>query len=168
MSIKKEFIPYAQAAGLTELGFNEECIMSYPPLYQQAFRFFREKYNFTYSIGNTNISVVHYFNITQLLQNNESYEAAELETIKWFIDVAKQIQVKNDRNVISKTLVSDFMLNWATDMSKRLHSCLSKYFKDAFIEDINPKDWEKYRGCGKATWYEFEDYREAYLRIKYN
>ena len=69
MSIKKEFIPYAQAAGLTELGFNEECIMSYPPLYQQAFRFFREKYNFTYSIGNTNIAVVHYQNTTQLLQN---------------------------------------------------------------------------------------------------
>jgi hypothetical protein len=60
------------------------------PLYQQAFRFFREKYEFTYSIGNTNIAVIHYLGTTQLLQNNDSYEAAELAAIKWFIDVAKQ------------------------------------------------------------------------------
>jgi hypothetical protein len=59
-------------------------------LYQQAFRWFREKYNFRYSIGNTNIAVVHYGPITQLLQDNESYEAAELAAIKWFIDTAKQ------------------------------------------------------------------------------
>jgi hypothetical protein len=60
------------------------------PLYQQAFRWFREKYKFTYSIGNTNIAVIHYGPTTQLLQNNDSYEAAELAAIKWFIDVAKQ------------------------------------------------------------------------------
>jgi hypothetical protein len=60
------------------------------PLYQQTFRFFREKYKFTYSIGKTNIAVVHYGPTTQLLQDNESYEAAELAAIKWFIDVAKQ------------------------------------------------------------------------------
>jgi hypothetical protein len=62
------------------------------PTYRQAFRWFREKYNFTFSIGITNISVVHYLGTTQLLQNNESYEAAELATIKWFIDTAKQIK----------------------------------------------------------------------------
>ena len=88
--MEKEFIPSEQAQALTELGFDEECIMSYPPLYQQAFRFFREKYNFRYSIGDTNIAVVHYLGTTQLLQNNDSYEAAELAVIKWFIDVAKQ------------------------------------------------------------------------------
>ena len=88
--MEKEFIPSEQAQALTELGFDEECIMSYPPLYQQAFRFFREKYNFRYSIGDTNIAVVHYLGTTQLLQNNDSYEAAELAAIKWFIDVAKQ------------------------------------------------------------------------------
>ena len=60
------------------------------PLYQQAFRWFREKFEFTYSIGKTNIAVVHYLGTTQLLQDNESYEAAELAAIKWFIDVAKQ------------------------------------------------------------------------------
>jgi len=115
--MEKEFIPYEQALELKELGFNEKCAAHYlgegeeylelkwliyrndsintakciqAPLYQQAFRWFREKYNFRYSIGDTNIAVVHYLGTTQLLQNNDSYEAAELAAIKWFIDVAKQ------------------------------------------------------------------------------
>ena len=108
--MNKEFIPYEQALELKELGFDEKCLARYfkdgksifythskiykdyvsAPLYQQAFRWFREKYDFTYSIGKTNIAVVHYIGTTQLLQNNESYEAAELAAIKWFIDVAKQ------------------------------------------------------------------------------
>ena len=114
--MNKEFIPYQQALELKELGFDEKCYRGYDknemlfyseqenghelnynvgmnvsaPLYQQAFRWFREKYNFRYSIGNTNIAVVHYLGTTQLLQNNDSYEAAELAAIKWFIDVAKQ------------------------------------------------------------------------------
>jgi hypothetical protein len=113
----KEFIPYDLALEIKELGFNEECIATYrhdgdfniveqnglswniktnpnvhcaAPLYQQAFRWFREKYKFTYSIGKTNIAVVHYLGTTQLLQDNATYEDAELATIKWFIDVAKQ------------------------------------------------------------------------------
>ena len=114
--MNKEFIPYEQALELKELGFNEPCMFPYhrnntqyidsthielanynateklvsAVLYQQAFRWFREKYNFRYSIGNTNIAVVHCGPITQLLQDNESYEAAELAAIKWFIDTAKQ------------------------------------------------------------------------------
>jgi len=114
--IEKDFLPYQQSVDLKELGFKEECAAQYlseddlelkwkkyrnlsiieskliqAPLYQQAFRFFREKYKFTYSIGNTNIAVVHYGLTTQLLQNNATYEDAELATIKWFIDVANQI-----------------------------------------------------------------------------
>jgi hypothetical protein len=65
--MKNEFVPYEQALALKELGFNEPCIgffyktilmlgdsMDYPnpnkenfliaPLYQQAFRWFREKH----------------------------------------------------------------------------------------------------------------------------
>jgi hypothetical protein len=109
----QEFIPYQQALDLKELGFNDKCAAHYldvddlelkweiyrnlstnmtyliqAPIYRQAFRFFREKYNFTYSIGNTNISVVHY-GTTQLLQNNATYEDAELATIKFFIEIAK-------------------------------------------------------------------------------
>jgi len=83
------YIPYEQGAAMKELGFCPDC---YTPaiLYHEAFKWFRDKYEFTYSIGKTNIAVVHYGPTTQLLQDNDSYEAAELATIKWFIDVAKQ------------------------------------------------------------------------------
>ena len=114
--MEKEFIPYKESEELKELGFNEKCAAHYldeddlehkweiyrnlsidtnkciqAPTYRQAFRFFREKYNFRYSIGDTNIAVVHYLGTTQLLQDNDSYEAAELAAIKWFIDAAKQL-----------------------------------------------------------------------------
>ena len=112
--MNKEFIPYEQALELKELGFKEECAAHYldvddlelkwniyrnlsfntdkclqAPLYQQAFRFFRDKYKFTYSIGNTNIVVIHFLGTTQLLQNNDSYEAAELACLKKFIEIGK-------------------------------------------------------------------------------
>ena len=67
--MEKEFIPYEQALALKELGFDEPCMAQYSdkalcqhsygkvvqknlfsyncitPLYQQAFRWFREKYS---------------------------------------------------------------------------------------------------------------------------
>jgi len=75
--MKKEFIPYEQALALKELGFDEPCISCYDklnmlatysenlfepknyntsgycvsaPLYQQVFRWFREKYNIHYAM----------------------------------------------------------------------------------------------------------------------
>ena len=73
--MKKEFIPYEQALALKELGFDEPCLGYYTgdkmhfvlrplmlranelesyvvtaPLYQQAFRWFREKYSYHHSI----------------------------------------------------------------------------------------------------------------------
>jgi len=72
--MNKEFIPYEQALELKELGFNKECLAYYDyeglhidslgikpnhhrakhgvlaPLYQQAFRWFREKYGMLYTI----------------------------------------------------------------------------------------------------------------------
>ena len=112
--MNKEFLPYQESLELKELGFNEKCAAHYldeddlelkwkiyrnlsinmtylvqAPLFQQAFRFFRDKFNFRYSIGNTNVSVVHY-GTTQLLQDNATYEDAELATIRFFIEKAKQ------------------------------------------------------------------------------
>ena len=112
--MNKEFLPYQESLELKELGFKEKCAAHYldeddlelkwkiyrnlsfntdncvqAPLYQQAFRFFRDKFNFRYSIGNTNVSVVHY-GTTQLLQDNPTYEDAELATIRFFIEKAKQ------------------------------------------------------------------------------
>ena len=96
--MSKEFIPYEQALELKELGFKKDNDFGLlykgddipSILYQQAFRWFREKYNFTYSIGKTNISVVHVPVTTFLLQDNATFEDAELATIKKFIEIAKQ------------------------------------------------------------------------------
>lgn len=96
--MNKEFIPYEQALELKELGFKKDNDFGLlykgddipSILYQQAFRWFREKYNFTYSIGKTNISVVHVPVTTFLLQDNATFEDAELATIKKFIEIAKQ------------------------------------------------------------------------------
>jgi hypothetical protein len=84
----REFVPYEQALALKELGFDEHCIGWYnpqvnykevttdrywafhltgdwenfkpAPLYQQAFRWFREKYNISYSIDWMNRSLEFY------------------------------------------------------------------------------------------------------------
>lgn len=99
--MNKEFVPYEQALELKELGYDLESVSgySYPDsdklltqaiLYQQAFRWFREKYNFTYSIGSTNIGVVHTFT-THLLQDNATFEEAQFECLKKLIETAKQI-----------------------------------------------------------------------------
>lgn len=118
--MNNNFLPYEQALKLKELGFDEECFQFYmhsnlltsnlvhlnhinedlfakAPLYQQAFKFFRDKYNFLYSIGKTNVSVYHIpvanYHSTFMLQDNASYEMAELETIKAFIEHAKSINL---------------------------------------------------------------------------
>jgi hypothetical protein len=115
--MNKEFIPYEQALELKELGFNELCLFYYEdnealriyhqseiyddlvgaPLYQQAFRWFREKYNIfscimtEYSYGG-HISAYH---INGVRQSNiskgdyKSYEEAELECLKKLIEIVK-------------------------------------------------------------------------------
>jgi hypothetical protein len=122
--MNKEFIPYEQALALKELGFDEPCFGCYfhnnkdvveynpdgillnhnnrnsrisAPLYQQAFRWFREKYELfscimtEYSYGG-NISAYH---INGLHQSNISkgdfynYEEAELACLKKLIEIVK-------------------------------------------------------------------------------
>jgi len=110
----KEFLPYQQALELKELGFKEKCAAHYldeddlelkweiyrnlsintnyciqAPLYQQAFKWFREKYGYTFSIGKTNTAVVH-AGTTFLFDGNATFEDAELATLKKFIESAKQ------------------------------------------------------------------------------
>ena len=116
--MNKEFIPHEQALELKELGFNEECAAHYldvddlelkweiyrnlsfntnnclqAPLYQQAFRFFREKYECSYSIGRTNDVVIHIpinnYTTTFVLQKNKTYEEAELECLIKLIELVK-------------------------------------------------------------------------------
>ena len=64
--MNKEFIPYEQALALKELGFdipsisgysypNSDNILAHAILYQQAFRWFREKHNLVFNFISYNI-----------------------------------------------------------------------------------------------------------------
>jgi len=120
--MNKEFIPYEQALEIKELGFNEPCLAFYngkflestdydfdnltskdiglcifAPLYQQVFRWFREKYGivgivkfgtqeFTYNIYNNDaIGLL----TKDSLDFNGTYEEAELACLKKLIETIK-------------------------------------------------------------------------------
>jgi hypothetical protein len=119
---QQEFIPYEQALELRQLGFdnlplyyynsfgyltpfisfvsnvtpNNQSLFEgvcYAPLYQQAFRWFREKYNLHSSIvyqydDNT---PRYYYTIDNLIAvyGFETYEEAELACLKKLIEIVK-------------------------------------------------------------------------------
>ena len=124
--MEKEFIPYEQALALKELGFDNTCHAYYSqyrnkdihlkdlglcnrlgiseenvlaPLYQQAFRFFREKYQLLHSITEYNkdgsLIIKIYQNKIVVLENMinfdiTEYEEAELACIDKLIQIVKQ------------------------------------------------------------------------------
>jgi hypothetical protein len=121
--IEQEFVPYHLALELKQLGFDESCFGYYlastlfisndivynstdipvikAPLYQQAFRFFREKYNLRCQInyigGLVNkttwwdISVIGHYNTDpeEWEMKYQPYEEAELACLKKLIEIAK-------------------------------------------------------------------------------
>jgi hypothetical protein len=112
--MNKEFIPYEQALELKELGFKEECSAHYldnddlelkwkiyrnlsfntnnclqAPLYQQAFRFFREKYGvhmYPTKFDETKWWI-EWGTWTSKVFN--TFEEAELECLKKLIELSK-------------------------------------------------------------------------------
>jgi hypothetical protein len=132
MDLINEFVPYEQALTLKELGFNERCLATYDinfdtslvfnrkyanysndamkyvfnaPLYSQAFRWFREKYDLTWEhqFDDSNISLyvgeitypdnnLDFFKIIEVEYNgyNKAYKEAELECLKKLIEITKQ------------------------------------------------------------------------------
>jgi hypothetical protein len=114
--MEKEFIPYEQALSLKELGFDEPCFGYYgeinggeimlflkknfdnqalyflAPLYQQAFRWFREKHGL---IGWIEGKQMYGYRIESTISTNgqlnkypfRKYEEAELECIKKLIEI---------------------------------------------------------------------------------
>jgi hypothetical protein len=113
--MNKEFIPYEQAQALKELGFDEPCFGYYKheelliegkyknsdhgfsisaPLYQQAFRWFREKYNII-SSTRTHFNEEFFYEIYVDVMNEitsdyyNTYEEAELECLKKLIELVK-------------------------------------------------------------------------------
>jgi hypothetical protein len=131
--MNKEFIPYEQALALKELGFNEPCLGRYwikdfqirspknynasdekidsvsAPLYQQAFRWFREKYDlwqdisvfvWDYDKNQLGFHITTYLNPINVntekkrhLEVYETYEEAELECLRKLIQIVKDLAV---------------------------------------------------------------------------
>jgi RNA-binding protein YlmH len=126
--MNKEFIPYEQALELKELGFDEACMAFYEPgnkevkvvgvnqryndpslltvtdfcapLYQQAFRWFREKYDLHVSFGRlydtaeTKKYVIDTYNEICSYEvdysgGHSTYEEAELACLKKLIEIVK-------------------------------------------------------------------------------
>jgi hypothetical protein len=125
--MNKEFIPYEQALELKELGFDEPCLAFYngkflestdydfdngtskdiglcivAPLYQQSFRWFREKYELRISNYRCSIKkeggivigdgfrIFKYGKDTISTIEKETYEEAEFTCLKKLIEIAKQ------------------------------------------------------------------------------
>jgi hypothetical protein len=106
---EKDFVPYEPALELKELEFDEHCFGWYSkdgtfyegkmtihqgllsaPLYQQAFRFFREKYGYYYPIHRTtnNTNQVLY-SIGPYAGDYFTYEEAELACLIKLIEICK-------------------------------------------------------------------------------
>jgi hypothetical protein len=124
----KDFIPYEYALELNELGFDEPCFKGYTeeyktlisfsntrtnssvkntlqtkpftaPLYQQAFRWFREKYNLASHIATywqhdwNNYSYQYYFVEDKIewngIEHYKTYEEAELACLIKLIEIVK-------------------------------------------------------------------------------
>jgi hypothetical protein len=123
--MKNEFIPYEQALALKCLGFDELCFGWYnerqtllwftqdnfwhdmdkaqciAPLYQQAFRWFRERYVFYINMVAPDLYyfVIHYINPikqpTDLFigEHYKTYEEAELACLKKLIELLTPTQL---------------------------------------------------------------------------
>ena len=113
--MNKEFITYEQAFALKELGFDEPCFGYYDeggnlytemqeylpaPLYQQAFKWFREKYKLHPHICYFNDTNVWHGDIYKLengglmnqpmeLTNYKTYEEAEQACLNRLIEIVK-------------------------------------------------------------------------------
>ena len=116
--MKKEFLPYDLEVKLVELGFNEKTfdvhsdivtsgfkVVKKPTpriLFQQAFRFFREKYMLSgeiYIFKNFwNFDIEDIYNSIQLytsdINSYSTYEKAEHECLKKLIEITKEQNVK--------------------------------------------------------------------------
>jgi hypothetical protein len=113
--MKNEFIPYEQALALKGLGFDELCFGWYnerqtllwftqdnfwhemdeaeciAPLYQQAFRWFREKYGLNHFVEIDVDCEPNYYNAhvqCSLVYHGNNYEEAELACLKKLIELS--------------------------------------------------------------------------------
>jgi hypothetical protein len=105
--MKKEFIPYEQALALKALGFNEKCIMHWwkgklsyyqmgdfspthtsAPTFSQAFRWFREKYDYIGFIYQPNETGYWAYSLEDKAKY-DTYEEAELACLEKLIEIVE-------------------------------------------------------------------------------
>ena len=97
--MEKEFVPYEIAKKLKELGFDIQPISYYTDriLYQQAFRWFREKHDLIYIIDTPHsdgkweyiIFGSRKYKYLNREENLNSYDEAELKCIGHMIELVK-------------------------------------------------------------------------------
>jgi hypothetical protein len=97
--MKEYFVNYNQALALKELGFNEPCMSSKDmnngqgliqiPLFQQAFRWFREKYDLNYVIVKAE-SWFYTINGCNTQEGFNTYEEAESACIDKLMSIIKE------------------------------------------------------------------------------
>jgi hypothetical protein len=116
--MNKEFVPYAQALALKELGFDEPCFGHYIitnkgkihlrttlldyddlyleyhlkdiPLYQQAFRWFREKqFMMCYIYYDVEYKFCFCIGYNDKIKGFNTYEEAELACLRKLIEIVK-------------------------------------------------------------------------------
>ena len=117
-NIEKEFVPYQESLELKSIGFDEPCFAYYydksgtlidylpkssnkeligiidrcsAPLYQQAFRFFREKYGLHSYIKFDNIFEKYSYTINDEFKISiPTHEEAELACLRKLIQIVKE------------------------------------------------------------------------------
>ena len=127
--MNNEFVPYDIALAMKELGFDDACIFYYAPdaitiskpttgvcssdryriiaspLYQQAFRWFREKYKLFGELALTtkqeDVEVFEFFvlNVNEPLFESDDYtvyEEAELACLRKLIEIVNQNKDENN------------------------------------------------------------------------
>ena len=131
--MKNEFVPYKEALALKELGFDYCCFCSYSPegkladnygtyykvypsevtiapLFQQAFRWFREKYNLVAEIqapdgknGKWNPTIHKSYGFGNYYDNDgfNSYEEAELACLRKLIEIKSKKNGMESQNISS-------------------------------------------------------------------
>jgi hypothetical protein len=124
--MEREFIPYQEALALKELGFDEPCFGYYledgtwvpasyskestvypsnsdllsewcsAPLYQQAFRWFREKYSLGHMINGIGFEtfLINIGGIIKVFPMFNTYEEAELACLRMLIELVKTFNSK--------------------------------------------------------------------------
>ncbi len=132
--MKNEFIPYEIALAMKELGFNEKCLACYDegvfgltvmslkeyytnskedtwncaaPLYQQAFRWFREEHDLHPTIirdGKVYCLYTEKFIMSRhLVEEYATYEEAELACLKKLIEIINQNKEDESNSRTTKT-----------------------------------------------------------------